>query len=243
MKQKIIRYFNQGAVTYDSVASVQEYAAQKLASCFKDMVPQQVLEVGCGTGLFSQYMVHQFPTAIFHLTDIAPEMVAACQQRFIKNNNITISCVDAEALQDKNSYDLITSNFVMHWFDDIKQGIENLTIKLSTHGKLIFSILGDNSFPEWKVICHNNDIPVTTRQFPNITKLQEQFPQLQVHQETYQVVYKNAYDFLRTLKLLGGRASDRRQITTSIKKLRKIFQEHSDCFTVSYEIIYGICER
>ena len=87
LKKQIIRHFNAGASTYDTTASVQARVAHGLTLRLPNVMPHTVLEIGCGTGLFSQYLPTYFPQASLWLTDIAPAMVAKCRQKFLKQLN------------------------------------------------------------------------------------------------------------------------------------------------------------
>ena len=40
----------------------------------------RVLELGCGTGLFSRHLVQLYPHGHFVLTDVAPAMIAECRR-------------------------------------------------------------------------------------------------------------------------------------------------------------------
>src|SRR5437762_1931232 len=129
MKRKIIRYFNQGASTYDSAAEVQTYVAQQLVARLENISAKEILEIGCGTGLLSQQLISLFPDASFLLTDIAPVMVETCQNRFMNQPKIKIACLDGETIAVESKFDLITSSMTLHWFDDVTQGLEKIIDK------------------------------------------------------------------------------------------------------------------
>src|SRR5579862_6443089 len=97
-KQNIIKNFNKKASTYGAAAEVQAYVAAQMAQRLKGLRPQSVLEIGCGTGLLSQYLIQLFPHAALLLTDVAPAMLMQCQQSLSVHPAMDLVCMDGEQL-------------------------------------------------------------------------------------------------------------------------------------------------
>lgn len=239
MKQKIIRSFNQGARTYHSAAEVQTYVAQQLATRLSLLSATRILEIGCGTGLLSQHLIASFPHAHLTLTDIAPEMLKTCHERFATIPNIQVNYADGEALSMNQTFDLITSSMTLHWFEDIEKGINNIIKKLSSGGVLVFAMLGEKSLYEWRDMCEQMNILPAQLNFPQIDFLKERFPELTFNTELYQQSYTTAYDFLSSLKKLGATATPIGHIPVSVSQLRRLFQRYNHEILMTYEIIYG----
>ena len=51
-----------------------------LRACCPPLDRPRVLELGCGTGLFSRHLVERYPEGSFVLTDVAPAMIAQCRR-------------------------------------------------------------------------------------------------------------------------------------------------------------------
>ena len=71
ISQKIGRNFSKYAHTYDNHAQLQKLMAGKLASFLPNDTPDQILEIGCGTGLllsiYSPNQPKKYFLTIFHL--------------------------------------------------------------------------------------------------------------------------------------------------------------------------------
>ncbi|MHB1947633.1 MAG: methyltransferase domain-containing protein [Gammaproteobacteria bacterium] len=239
MKQKIVQCFNRGAKTYDSAAIVQMKIAEQLAVHLSHSPVEDILEIGCGTGLFSQLLQMRFPQASLLLSDIAPEMIEVCKNRFSESDRIDFMCQDGEALKLTKDYDLIASNMTLHWFNNIQKGLDNIIAKLKPNGKLVFAILGENSLIEWREMCEKLRIPVPTPHFPAREYLQKAFPKMQFNVETFQHRYASIYDFLKSLKNIGAVATQENYICLPAGTLRGLFRKYPNEIAVSYEVIYG----
>src|SRR3990167_10355726 len=154
IKKQIINRFNKSVSTYDSAAQMQSEIATRLVSRLSTLSPQSILEIGCGTGLLSDHLLALFPKTPLFLTDISPAMIAHCRQRFLNQSHIQFICQDGEKLMTQSIFDLIISNMTFHWFSDIQKSVTQLLNQLTPDGKFIFTLLGENSFHEWRAICH-----------------------------------------------------------------------------------------
>ena len=54
---KIEVNFSKYAHAYDKHAQLQKMMAEKLASFLPNAMPKKVLEIGCGTGMFTKYLL------------------------------------------------------------------------------------------------------------------------------------------------------------------------------------------
>lgn len=235
IKNKIITCFNAGAKSYDAAADVQVVAAKHLATQLTDSA-NTILEIGCGTGLFSQYLIEQFPNKNILLTDIAPEMIKVANTKFINYSNVATVCMDGEHLSLNNAYDLIASNMAMHWFSNLNNSMKTMMASLNPGGQFIFSLLGENSLKEWR------DFYPNTLTFPSAELLAQQFPDITIQLVQYSQPYTHMLEFLRTLKAIGGTVghADRQ---FSVRQLRSILRADIVPFNVTYEIIYGQYQR
>jgi malonyl-CoA O-methyltransferase len=243
LKKQIINCFNSGAYTYNAAADIQQVAADGLAARLAGGLPASILEIGCGTGLFSQFLPQYFPEAEILLTDIAPEMLRVCQQRFVLQPNIVMACQDGEALTTPGCFDLIVSSMTLHWFTDFFASLKQIIAKLNPGGRFIFAMLGKNSLSEWREVCEADSHCRPTPAFPVVDAVKTAFPDLQLDVDVTRVTYSNTYHFLKTLKSIGATAADINHITLSPGRLRRIMraldQTGAGNIAISYEVIYG----
>ena len=175
-KEKIIKAFDQ-ADQYEKFASIQKIVAKKLSDCirkqFRTSVDRKekisILEIGCGTGLLTQYLIDFFPDAHFVLTDISPEMLNRAKNKF-KNHkyDLTFKLMDGEYPELDEKYDLICSSLTFQWFDNVASAIRTLTNYLKQNGYLICSTLTFETFKEWRSIYNNNDFSRNLQTYPSI---------------------------------------------------------------------------
>jgi malonyl-CoA O-methyltransferase len=245
-KQKIIKSFNSGAYHYNRAADIQPQVARQLAQYLQGLEANTVLEIGCGTGLYSQYLPEHFPDAKLILSDIAPSMLEHCHMRMQQYSNVSLIHLDGEAVELPIEFDLITSCMVFHWFLNFKQSIQQLMAKLAPRGRILFAMLGENSLQEWREICNENAL-MPTPSFISVANLQQSFPDLKIHVELVKQFYQNAYEFLKTLKLIGAGVPHIKHIaitTTALRKVMRLLDEkYPQGINISYEIIFGNYEK
>lgn len=240
MKERILQCFNKSAETYDAFAGLQLEVAKRLAKriVYQPEI-QTILEIGCGTGILTQQLLPIFPFVNWQLTDIAPAMVALCQQRFAHYPKLTVSCMDGEALTSDVSFDLIISSMTMQWFTQLNTSLAALKKKLTSSGRLIFAMLGQNSLHEWRMLCEKWALPIATPSFPHPLQLQKDFPEIEIETETIVYHYSTCYEFLMTLKKIGATATHSHYKLMSASVLRNFLRNFKQEMSVSYEIIYG----
>ena len=111
-----------------------------------------VLELGCGTGLFSRHLLARYPEGRFVLTDAAPAMIAECRRNLAAADQARISfeVMDAGEAGGHAELDLIVSSMTLHWLADPVASVERLRRLLAPSGVLLYATLGPESFAEWR---------------------------------------------------------------------------------------------
>ena len=74
----------------------------------------KVLEIGAGTGLFSQIFLNKFPNAKMDLVDLALDMLNIAKERFSTNTNLNFYLEDIFDFSPKKQYDLVISSLTIH---------------------------------------------------------------------------------------------------------------------------------
>jgi tRNA (cmo5U34)-methyltransferase len=115
--------FNQIADKYDS-------QRPKLIPCFDDFYTiclplidrlptlKTVLDIGAGTGLFTQFIYQQRPDLHFTLVDISGDMLSVAKERFAGADNVTFEELDFSKWPLEHKYDLIISSLAIHHLED-----------------------------------------------------------------------------------------------------------------------------
>lgn len=77
-----------------------------------------VLDLGAGTGLLTQFLRERFPGARYTLIDFTPEMLEKAKQRFGESQNLHYLVADYAQAEWEGRYDLIVSSLSIHHLDD-----------------------------------------------------------------------------------------------------------------------------
>jgi len=110
----------------------KKYDAQRpfLIPCFNDFytialplvtglkTAKRVLDIGAGTGLFSQFIYQQRPDLHFTLVDISGDMLRVARERFAGLENFEFIELDFSATAIPQQYDVIISSLAIHHLED-----------------------------------------------------------------------------------------------------------------------------
>ena len=84
---------------------------------------KRVLDIGAGTGLFSQFIFQHRNDLHFTLTDISTDMLYVAKERFAGLSNFEFSEYDFSAGPIHQKYDLIISALAIHHLDDQQKSV------------------------------------------------------------------------------------------------------------------------
>ncbi len=219
-KTRVGKNFSRSAATYDRHAAEQRAGAATLAECAaecaKNLVEGPVLEIGCGTGFLSASLAALFPQRRLELTDLAPAMVAHCRQKMateVAHPNLHYRVLDGEQLASEGHYALICASFVVHWFADLRPGLQQLLAALKPGGRLLCSYPGVGSYAEWHRQCARQGIPGSANALPGLAAVARAFAAEPVAVRQWEQVlvlrFPTAHAFLRHLKRTGAHTSAR----------------------------------
>jgi len=239
IKKQVIAGFNRGAETYTQAAHLQVKVAKNLSHQLHDAMAEKILEIGCGTGLLTQHLLKVFPQADFLLTDISSSMIEQCRQQVMEFSKVKLACMDGEQLNLLSSFDLIVSSMTLHWFKELESSLIRIKQKLQKGGRLLFSMLSENSLCEWRDMCRHFKYQIATPIFPSLPQLKDQFPEFNWQVETIKEIYPSAHAFLRTLKFLGATAARAGYLPLTADKMRQLIHYFNHEIEITYEVIYG----
>ena len=89
-------------------------------SCCRRSHLPRVLELGCGTGLFSRHLLAHYPDGTFVLSDLAPSMVEQCRRNLASGGrgHVRFEVMDAARPTVDGPFDLIATSMTLHWLAD-----------------------------------------------------------------------------------------------------------------------------
>lgn len=118
--------FSAAAETYDRHARPQLALAQSVVSMLPEMYPEQILELGSGTGQLTRLLTKRFPEVLIDAVDVAEKMIEHSRKNFSKYPHINWIIGDAQTYWGGDRYPLIVSSSALHWVADLKATCENI---------------------------------------------------------------------------------------------------------------------
>jgi malonyl-CoA O-methyltransferase len=226
----IAESFGARAETYDREATLQRAVAARLERLMPDFAAPRVLEIGCGTGLFSRHLLSRYPNGTFLLTDNSPGMLSEAERRLGGAPRLRFRTMDGEHPSD-GEFDLIALSMVLHWFADPLAALERLRGKLARGGALLYAGIAPGSFAEWSEALAKLGLPNGLVGLPELPGSIEE-----------DIIRPDAdgLGFLRRIKTIGG-ATPRAGYTAlppgALRRAVRALDAAQAC--VTWRIVYG----
>lgn len=231
---EIAARFGARATSYERHAGLQRAVADRLAGLLPERKSPNVLELGCGTGLFSRHLLARYPEGRFVLSDAAPAMIAECRRNLAAADQARISfeVMDAGEAGGHAELDLIVSSMTLHWLPDPVASLERLRRLLAPDGVLLYATLGPQSFAEWRGVLAREGLPSGLAEIPQLPGLVE---------EERLVPDADALSFLERMKAVGGLTPKEGYTPLSPGALRRAIRAaDASGGRVTWHIVYGL---
>lgn len=137
---------------FNSIAQLYDKQRPSLIPCFSDFygvaidnlnlstTSPEILDLGAGTGLFSEFVLQKYPNAKITLVDLSQKMLDVAQKRFSSNKNISIIQQDFTTFKDEKQYDAVISSLAIHHLEDkAKVELYNTTFTLLYSGGIFIN--------------------------------------------------------------------------------------------------------
>lgn len=242
----IIRAFSNASVSYEENILVQRACACDLLDMIDIPAPQNVLDLGCGTGLISRMLAERFPGAKILACDPSNAMLKEAVRR---NNSdcVEFDCCGAGGLRD-GCWDLIVSNAALHWVGNLEHTLGSLKSRLAPNGLLAFSYFTRNTYTELAQALSDAagfDVKLPSSDFASSAEVEKivlnYFPNAQVQRKVYSQDFADVRALLEHIKLTGTRgAGERPRLNWTRKLLEKTQREYIarfGCIRASYEVV------
>ncbi len=234
-KDLIQKRFAKNLDTYNDNAKIQKKMAERLLSFLDRKDFDDILEIGCGTGFLTQLVNEKFSFKTYTANDI----VESCE-KYVKEINPKIDFIPADiekAVESSDKkYDLIISNAVFQWVENLESFIKLLVSKLNDGGILLFSTFGPENFREVNFVLGKtlpyysaNELQEIIKDYKNI-----------VEQEMHVMAFKTPKDILKHIKSTGVNALEMVSWTkTDMQKFENGYNNFcSGIPTLTYHPIY-----
>jgi malonyl-CoA O-methyltransferase len=255
LTHEISKAFNQHAKDYELAAKVQQEIGERLLERlhYLKMVPQRILDLGCGPGFFSCALAQMYPKAQIVGVDIAQLMLMQARKKYSWRRKWPLVAANMTQLPFASGvFDLVFANQVIHWGESLPQVFRELNRVMNTNGCLMFTTLGPDTFKELKTAWAEVNTYAHVNEFPDMHDvgdclMSEHFLEPVVDMEMLEVHYESLSKLLQSLKAQGVKNINtaRNQGLTGKASWARFeanyaqFQTPTRKYPLSYEVVYG----
>lgn len=241
--------FDRASAGYDAAAILQARIGDELIERLElfNLEPRVVLDLGAGTGRGTRALHRLYPQALIIALDIAPGMLHLTQ-----STDIATLCADTLRIPlSSASVDLVFSNLMLQWCDDLQGALNEVRRVLKPRGFFAFSTFGPDTLRELRAAWAAADAFTHVNRFIDMHDVGDAVlraglaePVLDV--ERTQVTYDDVMTLMRDLKSIGAHnvTAGRPRTLTGRGKLDKVRAAYENFrkegrLPATYEVIYG----
>ena len=268
-KVRVAAAFAESAHSYDAVAGLQRQVGAKLMAKAAARLAgnrlsngYKILDLGSGTGYFSEQFVKQWPIEIISL-DIAHGMLRYARQHHTLLQQQSFLCADAEKLPvAENSVNMVFSNFVLQWCDDLESVFQQIKKILQPGGLFLFSLPVDGTLKELKSSWQEVDQYQHVNDFHSFKSVQaiarnvfSKANKTSLYCEDFLLYYQQMSELTKELKALGANqvkashhSNNKSKALMGRHSLQKLlaaydqFRNQQGLLPATYKVAYGLIE-
>ncbi len=252
--RQVRRAFERASAEYDRAAVLQTDVRNRLLARLEyvKLAPEVIVDVGCGTGHASRELKRRYSRARVIALDIVPGMlrVAARQRGWWRR--FELLCADATQMPLPDaSVDLLYSNLMLQWCNDLDLVLAELRRVLRPHGLLMFSTFGPDTLKELRAAWASVDDRTHVHRFIDMHDIGDALVRAGVSEpvldvESFTLTYDDTLVLMRDLKAIGAHnvAAGRPAGLTGRGRLRAMSAAYESYRTAgrlpaTYEVVYG----
>lgn len=270
-RSHIQKHFDHAAVSYDEAAVLQKQVATHVDERL-DLVkiePKIILDVGAGTGLLTSQLIQRYPKAKVIGLDLSHNMLEKAHtnlnrplgkglSRFLsKALGLTKSraqLINADAnhipLAD-DSVDLIVTNLMLQWCDDLDAVFQEFRRVLKPEGLLMLTTFGPDTLKELRQAWSEVDEHEHVNTFIDMhdigdALIRNGFGQPVMDVEHFTLTYQKPIGVLKDLKAIGATnaSTDRQHGLMGKQRFTQMLeaydrQRQHGLIPATYEVIHG----
>ena len=262
-KFKIQSCFSGAANSYDAAAKVQVQAIDLTLECLDhiysgDDSAKRLLDLGSGTSLSRDKLLQQHKNIHYVALDLSLAMLSYAQHSQKQPGIVNHSsiCADGAHLPLQNqSFDLILSNSMLQWCEDLPAVFSECRRVLDDNGMLVFSTFGPDSLKELRQAFTVVDEEAHVGLFAALQEVKKAlmiggFEQIELTTVLLEVEYRHPIDLLRDLKAVGANyhQSSSNGLFGKLKFSKMLANypasaHNLEIYPATYEVIYGTAKK
>ncbi|MEG1685548.1 MAG: malonyl-ACP O-methyltransferase BioC [Bacteroides sp.] len=247
-KDLISKRFAKAVDTYEEEAVVQKYIAAEMTRLVQEYISHscnRILEVGCGTGLFSRMLLNSFHPDCMILNDLCPAVKHSLTP--LLSDKVSFLPGDAEQVTFAGEQDLIVSCSAVQWFVSLEEFFERCSSLLTPEGYLAFSTFGQRNMNEVSALT-GEQLPY--RSLSELEQMLETNYELIYSRQEQQILkFASPIEVLRHLKRTGVTATQHTFVWTKARladfcqQYIEQFSDESGTVSLTYHPIYIIVKQ
>ncbi|WEJ62848.1 malonyl-ACP O-methyltransferase BioC [Thiomicrorhabdus lithotrophica] len=281
-RQHIQQHFNHAAPSYDDAAILQKTVAERIDERLEltTVEPKTILDLGAGTGLLTEQVIQRYPNAQLFAVDLSPSMLKMATPRFTtprwpalntKVNQFLQNCKLTKALATRtaatainadvyqlpfadNSVDLIVSNLMLQWCDDLDSVFAEFRRVLRSEGLLMFTTFGPDTLKElrqaWQKVDANYEHVNNFIDMHDIgdALIRNGFGQPVMDMEIFTLTYDKPMGVLKDLKAIGATNANKQRnnglmgkqrFTSMLNAYEELRNPNDHKIPATYEVVHG----
>lgn len=246
-KSRVAQRFKQALQTYDNHAYAQQQINRLLLQILLDSGTRKfrhVLEIGCGTGDFSQLLIKHLQVDYWSFNDLCD--VSGRLECLFPNNDFTFYLGDGENYSFPERYDLIASASTVQWFNDPQSFINKCVSLLNAKGWLLIGTFSPENLHE---IYHLTNVGL---HYPDLKNWQQWLNKdFHIHclfQREIPLYFSTPVDVLKHLKATGvtgtGKGSwTKGQLKQFVRDYQQQYQNKEGKVQLTYSPLFILAQK
>lgn len=254
-KAFVKKSFNRASKSYNHAAILQEEVLKRLLERLQyiRLEPQQVIDIGCGTGKGFAGLHKHYSKAKIISMDLAFSMLQQAGKQYGLFEKKRLVNADMERLPfTDNSFDLMFSSLALQWANDLPTTLRDLARIGRSEGLLMFATFGPATLSELRDSWQSIDQKPHVHQFIDMHDVGDAlmaagFSQPVVDSEVIRLEYSEFRQVLDDLKNIGASNADKNRsrglmTPAKLKLLEASYRDNgyeNSKFIASYEVVYA----
>ncbi|MGN0031883.1 MAG: malonyl-ACP O-methyltransferase BioC [Candidatus Gastranaerophilaceae bacterium] len=240
--KQIKKQFEKSMQNYDKNAVVQKIIASKMLTELSKIKNHYdtILELGSGTGILTAQIAHNLNFKTYYANDLIEKSKFYVQKSIPQAQFL---CGNALKIKTAKQADLIISNAMFQWFENLDKVLQILTPQLNNHGILAFSTFTKGNYKEIKELTGLTLQYKSTDEIENTLK-NNGFEILYIENFTEELNFNTPLELLAHMKNTGVNSLS--ENTWSIKDVKAFCDKYSKIYPsvcLTYEPLIVIAEK
>lgn len=249
-KRLIAERFTRARDTYTQEAHAQRQVAGHMLQLLMEQAAgsqcPKVVEMGCGTGIYSRLLARHLCPGELWLNDLCPQMKESIQDLLQAGPHIYFLPGDAESIPLPPEVNIITSCSTLQWFNRPDEFFKKCHDALATDGLLAVSTFGPQNLKEIRMLTGNG------LDYPTLSELKEMlathFHLLKAEEDTVTLCFNSPTEVLRHLKRTGITGTEKRiwtrgRLQAFCDGYTQHFKQDSGGVTLTYHPVYLMAQK